>query len=208
MAKIPLESLTGAPRAHMSPKTPFTPPRDRIIVKSAAAAQQFRRTPCITPAIPSTHRAHARRHTRSNTSRNVERNNECNTPAIHPHILRCSTVIHAPHERHTRAACALVLALDTAHDSRSHSGLLASLVRIAIAMLALCVRTIERLTSACVARVMRRYAARRVALQRECDAILAPMYPLTLHSYRAAPARELRPHSAATAALSPAGSPS
>ncbi len=204
MARIPPESLTGALRAPMSPTTSPPPPRGRVIVMSAAAAHRPRHS----PAIPSTHRAHPRRHTPGNNMRIVECNTRRNNTAILPPILRSTCVLTVLYLRRIPALLAPVQPPYPAPTLRIASGTLASSIRTNSVCHARRMRHIKRRRCACLAHVTRTSDAVRAVLQRECDAILAPMYPLTLHSYRAAPARELRPHSAAKAAFSPAGSPS
>lgn len=207
MVKILSAGATAALRAHsirMTPDASRSPRSGRALV----AARRF--THATRPAGTPLHSgdrldtpvARIRLeacNNRRNTSCNIRRH----TVAVPPLVLRTHCASTSSYDRHISARLALLLVQPAAlrlrviSACRAHTRALELRMRSAVPALAL--RRLITTPVLALAELLRTTCALVVAYWRECHAILAPMYPLMLHSHRAAPAHRSRPHSAATA---------
>lgn len=207
MVKILSAGATAALRVHsilMIPVASHSPRSGRALV----AARRFTHaTPAACTPLHSGDKLDAPAARLVLEACNNRRNTPCNIRrrmlAISPLVLRSRCASTWPYFRYICATLApigvqrraLPLRIISACCAQSH----ALDWRMRSAVLVLVARRSITTPVHVLAELVRTTCALVVAYWRECHAILAPMYPLMLHTHRAAPAHSSRPHSAATA---------
>lgn len=207
MVKILSAGATAALRAHsirMIPDASRSPRSGRALV----AARRFTHAtrPAGTPLHSGDRLDTPVARLRLEACNNL-RNTSCNilrrTVAVPPLVLRTPCASTSSYDRHISARLALLPAQPAALCLRLISACRAQTialeVRMRSAVPAQALRRLITIPTLALAELLRTTCALIVVYWRECHAILAPMYPLMLHSHRAAPAHRPRPHSAATA---------